>query len=54
MLVRVGDAVRPGQPLVRVFSQAHQCDAVAALIRDALTITDAPAESLPLIVGRIS
>lgn len=54
MLVRVGDVVGQGQPLVRVFSQSHQCDAVAAMIRGALTITEAPAESLPLIVGRIS
>jgi pyrimidine-nucleoside phosphorylase len=54
MLVRLGDQVDAGQPLVRVFAQA---DAVAHVKRDllaAVTIGDNPIEPPPLIVERIS
>ena len=54
MLVRLGDAVDAGQPLVRVLAQP---DAVAHVKRDllaAITIGDNPVEAPPLIVERIS
>jgi pyrimidine-nucleoside phosphorylase len=53
MLVRLGDKVEAGQPLVRVFAQP---DAIAHVKRDilaAITVGDDPAEPPPLIVERI-
>ena len=53
MLVRLGDAVESGQPLVRVFAQP---DAVAHIKRDllaAITIGDNRVEPPPLIVDRL-
>jgi pyrimidine-nucleoside phosphorylase len=53
MLVRLGDAVEPGQPLARVFAQA---DAVVHIKRDllaAITIGDNRAAPPALIVERI-
>jgi pyrimidine-nucleoside phosphorylase len=54
MLVRIGDSVKAGQPLVRVFAEA---DAVPHVQRDliaAITVGDNPIEAPPLIVERIS
>jgi len=53
MLVRLGDAVDAGQPLVRVFAES---DAVAGIKRDllaAITIGDNAVEPPPLVVERI-
>ena len=49
MLVRLGEVVSIGTPLVRVFSK-HP-DNVAATIRDAITIDDS-GQAPPLIVER--
>ena len=49
MLVRLGDAVSPGTPLVRVFSKRP--DVVTTAIRKAITISDA-GHAPPLIVER--
>jgi thymidine phosphorylase len=54
MLVRLGDTVEAGQPLVRVFAER---DAVAHIKRDllaAITIGDNRVEPPPLIVERLS
>jgi pyrimidine-nucleoside phosphorylase len=50
MLVRLGEVVTIGAPLVRVFS-THP-DGVAATIRNAISISDS-GQALPLIVDRI-
>ena len=50
MLVRLGDSVRIGTPLVRVFSR--QVEAVTASIRKAITVSDT-GQGPPLIVERI-
>lgn len=50
MLVRVGDKVDEGQPLVRLFCE--QPDAAAMEVRNAVTLGD-NAQQLPLIVDRI-
>ena len=50
MLVRLGDAVSTGTPLVRIFSK--QAAAVTATIRHAITIAD-DGHAPPLIVERI-
>ena len=50
MLVRLGDVVRRGAPLVRIFSK-HP-DIVTTMIRQAITITD-HGHAPPLIVERI-
>jgi pyrimidine-nucleoside phosphorylase len=51
MLVRIGDKVDRGTPLVRVFSKTP--DSVRSQIQSAITIADA-ATALPLIVDRIT
>lgn len=50
MLVRLGDAVSPGTPLVRVFSKRP--DVVTTSIRKAITISDV-GHAPPLIVERL-
>ena len=52
MLVRLGDAVRPGEPLVRVFAEAAQRSRAATMIAAAITIGDEPRTPPPLIVER--
>ena len=51
MLVRIGDRVQLGQPLVRIF--AHDCGSVEDGVEKAITISDS-GESLELIVDRIA
>lgn len=50
MLVRVGDRVERGQPLVNLY--CHDSEPAATMIQDAITIGEAT-ESLPLIRDRI-
>lgn len=52
ILVKVGDAVTAGQPLVELFS--HVPDAVSPQVRQAIRITDDPVPPLPLVVDRIT
>jgi len=54
MLVRLGDAVERGQPLVRVFAKPQAADRVRADLLAAITIGDNRIEPPPLIVERIS
>jgi pyrimidine-nucleoside phosphorylase len=54
MLVRLGDAVEPGQPLVRVFAKPQAAAAVAHDMLAAVTIGDSPVQPPPLIVERLS
>ncbi len=53
MLVRIGDAVETGQPLVRVFANPTQYGKTSDLIREAVVIGPEPVARLPLIVDRI-
>jgi thymidine phosphorylase len=53
MLVRLGDAVRPGDPLVRVFAAAAHRDSAAAKLRAAITIGDGPVPAPALIEQRV-
>ncbi|MAT71065.1 MAG: thymidine phosphorylase [Planctomycetaceae bacterium] len=54
MLVRVGDAVDSGQPLARLFAQPGDVAAASAMLLDAITLNDASAPPLPLIVDRVA
>ena len=53
MLVRIGDEVASGRPLVRVFAPPAKFDEVAACLRSAITIGDNPTESPLLIAERL-
>jgi len=53
MLVRLGDRVESGQPLMRVFAHDGQADQVLPLLKHAVTIGDGPIAPPPLIVEKI-
>ena len=53
MLVRLGDRVQRGQPLVRVFAHAATAAVGRRMIEDAITISEQPSEPPKLIVERI-
>jgi len=53
MLVRLGDRVEEGQPLVRVFAHHTKAESARAMVAEAITISDEPVKSPPLIVERI-
>jgi pyrimidine-nucleoside phosphorylase len=53
MLVRLGDKIDRGQPLVRVFAPPTKADAAKKMITAAITISDQPFTPPPLIVERI-
>jgi pyrimidine-nucleoside phosphorylase len=54
MLVRVGDAVEAGQPLLRLFANAKGREAARHLAERAITIADAPCGKHDLVVDRIT
>ena len=54
MLLRIGDEVEAGQPLVRVFAKAPAFDTVKTMLEAAITIGDEPVTPPPLIVDRIT
>lgn len=53
MLVRIGDPIKRGQRLARIFGPPEKVDRVKPLIVDAVTIQAEPCQPLPLIVERI-
>jgi pyrimidine-nucleoside phosphorylase len=53
MLVRLGDKVDRGQPLVRLFAPPAKAPAAAKMVTAAITISDQPVTPPPLIVERI-
>ncbi|MEM8865584.1 MAG: thymidine phosphorylase [Planctomycetota bacterium] len=53
MLVKIGDAVEPGQPIVRMFARDNGADEAGQMIRSAIEIGEEAIEPLPLIVERI-
>ena len=53
MLVRIGDFVERGQPLMRVFSESDGFGRVREPLIDAMQFTDEQPEPRPLIVDRI-
>ena len=53
MLVRVGDRVKRGQVIARIFASAEKARAIEPMIAGAIEIQDAPRDPLPLIVERI-
>jgi pyrimidine-nucleoside phosphorylase len=53
MLIRHGDPVKPGQPLLRLFASPEAAERIAPRIKASLTIRDEHPPSLPLIVGRL-
>lgn len=54
MLVRLGDKLKPGDALVKLFAPPTKRDQVARMIRQAITLADAPPQSTPLIVERLA
>ncbi len=54
MLIRLGDKVEPGQPLVRVFAEPQAADGVRADLLAAVTLGDNPIDPPPLVVERIT
>jgi pyrimidine-nucleoside phosphorylase len=54
ILVRRGDAVEAGQPLVHVFAKPQAAAAVEADLLAAISIGDSPVDPQPIIVERIS
>ncbi|MGC3966116.1 MAG: hypothetical protein QM775_01715 [Pirellulales bacterium] len=54
MLVRLGEAVKPGDPLVRMFARpGAAAHAASAVVRRAITIGDAPPAATPLVLERV-
>lgn len=53
MLVRIGDEIASGQPLVRVFAPPAKFDEVATRLRTAITIGDDSTETPLLIAERL-
>ncbi len=53
ILVRVGDQVEKGQPLVNVFCRTAQFATIERRLRSAIPIVDEPVAALPLIGDRI-
>ena len=53
MLTRIGDPIELGQPLVRVFAPLGDFEHVQPMIHRALIIGEQPADSPPLLCGRI-
>jgi thymidine phosphorylase len=54
MLVRLGETVERGQPLVRVFAEPQAADRIKDDLLAAFTIGDNRVEPPPLIVERVS
>jgi pyrimidine-nucleoside phosphorylase len=54
MLVRLGDEIEAGQPLVRAFTKPDAVEQIEHNLRAAITITDAAPASCALIVERIA
>jgi thymidine phosphorylase len=53
MLVRIGDPIESGQPLVRVFARLGDFERVQPMIHRALMIGEEPVDPPPLLCGRI-
>jgi pyrimidine-nucleoside phosphorylase len=53
MLVRIGDRVTAGQPVIRVFGCGERVEHVRGLLAAAITLSDQPVPPLPLIVDRV-
>jgi pyrimidine-nucleoside phosphorylase len=53
MLVRIGDRVELGQPLVRVYCHERQADPIKPLLRTAIPIRSQPMEGPALIAERV-
>lgn len=53
-LIRLGDEIRRGDALVKLFATPTKRDQAAAMIRRAITIADAPPQPQPLIVERLA
>jgi pyrimidine-nucleoside phosphorylase len=53
MLVRIGDRVELGQPLIKVFAHAHQQDRIREFLGGAIQVTDEQPAPPPLILERI-
>jgi thymidine phosphorylase len=53
MLVRIGESVERGQPLVRVFAPLGDVERVQAMIRRALVVDEQPVDGPSLICERI-
>ena len=54
MLVRIGDEVEAGQPLVRMFAGDKGWDAAAAMIAEAIEVAEAACEPRKLIAQRVN
>jgi thymidine phosphorylase len=53
MLVRLGDKVERGQPLVKLFAPADKAPVAKPMVIDAITISEQFVKAPPLIVDRI-
>jgi pyrimidine-nucleoside phosphorylase len=54
MLVRLGDRIERGQPMVNIFARAENRDAALAQVRTAIQIVKEPCAPPPLIAERIA
>ncbi len=53
MLVRIGDQIEKGQPLVKLFVRNKDAERAAAMMLAAIKTTDEPISTLPLVVARL-
>lgn len=53
MLVRLGDPVETGQPLVKLFAAGRGCDEALRRVAGSVAIGDGPVDPPPLVVERI-
>ena len=54
MLIRIGDAVEAGQPLVKLFAHENERAEAESMVRSAIAIGDEAIEPPPLVVERVS
>jgi thymidine phosphorylase len=53
MLVRIGDVVTAGQPLVRIFAPFEKQKDVTTAIANSIAISETQPPRLPLIIERV-
>lgn len=54
MLVRLGEPVQPGQPLLRVFAPPERFENIQGRLADAFTLSDQPVVPPPLVHARVN
>jgi thymidine phosphorylase len=54
MLVRLGQQVQPGQPVLRVFAPRERFEKIRPMLAAAFTLSDQPVTPPPLVHARLT